>query len=157
MSMCSVMSDSLWPPGTVAHQAPLSMGFSRQKYLSGFLFPPSGDLPNPGRESMSPCLLHCRGILDCWTTREVLGSHKKNWIVLEEGTGRWGRTTGQGGGGGYELKEDKKKIKKLGENKNTKDRTETDDIQKNRLWTQQGKETVGRTERIALRHLHHYM
>ena len=44
------MSDSLVTPWTVAHQAPLSMGFPRQEYWSGlpFLFP--GDLPNPGIE-----------------------------------------------------------------------------------------------------------
>ena len=35
-------------PGTVARQAPLSMGFSRQEYWSGLPFPPPGDLPNPG-------------------------------------------------------------------------------------------------------------
>ena len=33
--MASVMSDSLRPHGPVAHQAPLSMGFSRQEYWSG--------------------------------------------------------------------------------------------------------------------------
>ena len=33
-------------PWTVAHQAPLSMGFSRQEYWSGFPFPPPGDLPD---------------------------------------------------------------------------------------------------------------
>ena len=36
---------TLW---TVAHQAPLSMGFSRQEYWSGLLFPTPKDLPNPG-------------------------------------------------------------------------------------------------------------
>ena len=35
-------------PWTVAHQAPLSTGFSRQQYLSGLPFPSPGDLPNPG-------------------------------------------------------------------------------------------------------------
>ena len=35
-------------PWVVAGQAPLSMGFSRQKYRNGLPFPPSGDLPNPG-------------------------------------------------------------------------------------------------------------
>ena len=35
-------------------QAPLSMGFSRQAYWSGLLFPPPGDLPNPGIEPASP-------------------------------------------------------------------------------------------------------
>ena len=34
-------------PWTVAHQAPLSIGFSRQEYWSGWLCPPPGDLPNP--------------------------------------------------------------------------------------------------------------
>ena len=35
-------------PWTVAHQAPLSMGFSRQDYWNGLPCPPPGDLPNPG-------------------------------------------------------------------------------------------------------------
>ena len=35
-------------PWTVAHQAPLSMGFSRQEYWSELPFPSPGDLPNPG-------------------------------------------------------------------------------------------------------------
>ena len=38
---------------TVAHQAPLSMGFSRQEYWSGLPCPPPGDLPDPGIQSMS--------------------------------------------------------------------------------------------------------
>ena len=41
-------------PWTVAHQAPLSMGFSRQEYWSRLPFPPPGDLPNPGAEPTSP-------------------------------------------------------------------------------------------------------
>ena len=44
---------TLW---TVAHQAPLSMGFSRQEYWSGLPFPSPGDLPDPGIESVSPAL-----------------------------------------------------------------------------------------------------
>ena len=40
-------------PWTVARQAPLSMGFSRQVYWSVLLFPPPGDLPNPGIEPVS--------------------------------------------------------------------------------------------------------
>ena len=40
---------TLW---TAAHQAPLSMGFSRQEYWSGLPCPP-GDLPNPGIEPVS--------------------------------------------------------------------------------------------------------
>ena len=41
-------------PWTVAHQAPLSMGFSRQEYWSGLPFPSPGDLPNPGIKPRSP-------------------------------------------------------------------------------------------------------
>ena len=41
---------TLW---TVASQAPLSLGFARQKYWSGLLFPSLEDLPNPGIEPMS--------------------------------------------------------------------------------------------------------
>ena len=37
-------------PWTVAHQAPLSMGFSRQEYWSGLPLPSPEDLPNPGIE-----------------------------------------------------------------------------------------------------------
>ena len=43
-------------PGTVAHQAPLSMGCSRQEYGSGLPFPSPGDLPAPGTEPASPAL-----------------------------------------------------------------------------------------------------
>ena len=35
-------------PCTIAHQVPLSMGFSRQEYWMGLPFPPPGDLPDPG-------------------------------------------------------------------------------------------------------------
>ena len=41
---------TLVTPWTVAHQAPLSMGFSRQEYWSVLPFPPPGDLPDPGVE-----------------------------------------------------------------------------------------------------------
>ena len=40
-------------PWTVARQALLSMGFSRQEYWSGLPCPPPGDLPNPGIEPTS--------------------------------------------------------------------------------------------------------
>ena len=54
---------TLCNPWTVAHQATLSMGFSRQEYWSGLACPPPGDLPDPG---INQCLLwiqHCRWIL----------------------------------------------------------------------------------------------
>ena len=41
-------------PWTVAHQAPLSMGFSKQEYWSGLPFPSPGELPNPGIKPRSP-------------------------------------------------------------------------------------------------------
>ena len=42
---------TLW---TVAHLAPLSLGFPRQEYCSGLPFPPPGDLPDSGTEPVSP-------------------------------------------------------------------------------------------------------
>ena len=50
---CSVLSDYLRLRG-------LTMGFSRQEYWSGFPFPSSGDLPNPGIKPGSPA---CRQML----------------------------------------------------------------------------------------------
>ena len=43
-------------PWTVAYQAPLSVGFSREEYWSGLPFPSPGDLPNPGIKPGSPAL-----------------------------------------------------------------------------------------------------
>ena len=43
-------------PWTIAHQAPVSMGFSRQEYWSALPFPSPGDLPNPGIKPRSPAL-----------------------------------------------------------------------------------------------------
>ena len=51
----------------VAHQAPLSMGFSRQEYWSGLPFPSPGDLPDSGIELRSPALQADSTI---WATRE---------------------------------------------------------------------------------------
>ena len=62
--MCApslVMSDSFATPWTIAHQAPLSMGFLRQGYWSRFPFPISGDLPDPGIELVSPGFLALAG------------------------------------------------------------------------------------------------
>ena len=47
---CVQLFVNLW---TVAYQAPLSMGFSRQEYWSGLSCPPPGDRPNPGIELTS--------------------------------------------------------------------------------------------------------
>ena len=53
---CARHFATLW---TIAHQAPPSMGFSRQEYWSGLPCPPPGDLPDPGVKPtslMSPTL-----------------------------------------------------------------------------------------------------
>ena len=60
LSSCPSLCD-LW---TEARQAPLSMGFSRQEYWSGLLFPLPGDIPDQGSNSCLPAsFLHCKGIL----------------------------------------------------------------------------------------------
>ena len=55
-------------PWTVAHQAPLSVGFPRQEYWSGLLFPSLGDLPNPGIEPATPA----------WQAGSLILSHQGN-------------------------------------------------------------------------------
>ena len=60
MFCCCLVAKScltlLWPPRTVPHQVPLSMGFPRQEYWSGLPFPSPGDPPNSGIEPASPAL-----------------------------------------------------------------------------------------------------
>ena len=63
LRMCCVLSrfshvGLFETPWTVAHQAPLSMGFSRQEYWSGLPFPSPRDLLDPGMEPTSPALAH---------------------------------------------------------------------------------------------------
>ena len=56
-SMCAWVLTYVWlfaTPCTVAHQAPLPMGFPRQENWSGLPFPPPGDLSNPGIKPESP-------------------------------------------------------------------------------------------------------
>ena len=63
MRVCSLSRVRLFvTPWTVAHQAPLSMGFSRQEYWGGLLFPPPWDLPDPRIKQASPeaLALACR-------------------------------------------------------------------------------------------------
>ena len=59
--------ESLW---TVAHQAPLSIGFSKQKEWSGLPFPLPEDLPNPGIEPVS---LGCPALAGRFFTKEPPG------------------------------------------------------------------------------------
>ena len=56
MSEVAQSCPTLCDPWTVAHQAPPSMGFSRQEYWSGLPFPSPGDLPDPGIKPRSPTL-----------------------------------------------------------------------------------------------------
>ena len=59
---CSVTKScpTLGDPWTLTHQAPLSMGVSRQEYWSGLPFPPPGIFATHGR---NPCLPHCQVVL----------------------------------------------------------------------------------------------
>ena len=55
-SLATKSHPTLVNPWTVAHEVPLSMGFSRQEYWSALPFPPPGNLPDPGIEPRSPAL-----------------------------------------------------------------------------------------------------
>ena len=63
-SVTSVISDSLRP------QIPLSMGFSRQEYWSGLLFPPPGESSQPRDQTWVSCL--ASRFFTTWATREAL-------------------------------------------------------------------------------------
>ena len=59
LHMCAQSLSPVWfsaTPRTVAHQAPLPMGLSRQEHWSRLPCPPPGDLPDPGIEPASPAL-----------------------------------------------------------------------------------------------------
>ena len=68
MLVTQSVSDPLRPPWTVARQAPLSMGFSKQEYWSGLSFPSPGNLPDPGIKLMSPA----------WQVDFLLLSHQES-------------------------------------------------------------------------------
>ena len=96
----SVMSDSA-TPWTVAHQAPLSMGFSRQEYWSGLPLPSPGDLPDrdwtqdsciagrfftiwDNRGALVHILVRCKkkgNSSTCYTAWKNLGHSKWNKMV----------------------------------------------------------------------------
>ena len=56
LCMSRTVAHELHEPRTVAHQASLSMKFSRQEYWSGLPFPSPGGLPNSGIKPGSPAL-----------------------------------------------------------------------------------------------------
>ena len=72
-------------PWTVVHQAPLSMGFSRQEYWSGLPI-----FPIQGLNMQLLCLLHCRLILYCWATGEApVFVNKYTNIHIHLGKTKW--------------------------------------------------------------------
>ena len=79
----SVVSNSFATPWTVAHQAPLSMEFSRQEDWRGLSFPSPGDLSNPGTEPASPASPALAGgvcqVTNCttWEVPIVSGANKE--------------------------------------------------------------------------------
>ena len=66
-----VVSDCV-TPWTVACQAPLSMGFSRQEYWSGLLCPPPEDVPDPEIEHASVMSLVLTGGFNSTTWKASL-------------------------------------------------------------------------------------
>ena len=74
LSSCKVMSNSPVIQWTVAHQAPLSLGFPRQEYQSQLPFPSPGDLPDPGIETMFPA----------WQADALPLSHLGRFCLLPE-------------------------------------------------------------------------
>ena len=67
-------------PWTVAHQAPLSMGFSRQEHWSGLPFPSPGDLPDPGIEPRNWDLLNKKSKLSQISATLFLPL-QKHWVM----------------------------------------------------------------------------
>ena len=76
----SVVSNSFATPWTVAHQAPLSMEFSRQEDWRGLSFPSPGDLSNPGTEPASPASPALAGGFFLTTEPPVLKGSKGEYL-----------------------------------------------------------------------------
>ena len=76
-----------------AHQAPLSLGFSRQEYRSGLPFPSPQNLPDPGIE-----LALASGFFTYWAVRDCWITGGKKGMKEEEQRGGWkgGRKTNEG-------------------------------------------------------------
>ena len=85
-SQCSVVSDSFATSWTVALQAPLCMGLSRQEYWSGVPCPPPGDLPTQG-STLVP-YISCTGTTAAWEAPRS-GWSPKTVQVPTEGQMPW--------------------------------------------------------------------
>ena len=80
-------------PWTIACQAPLSMEVFRQEYWSGLSCPPTGDLPNPGIESVSPAtpafqadslLLSLRGSPHTYTHTYISATQRPKYLPFTD-------------------------------------------------------------------------
>ena len=89
---CTVLSGVLLfvTPRTVAHQAPLSMGFSRREPWSGLPCPSPGDLPDPGMKPLSPA---APAVAGGFCTTAPPGNPRVCQSVV---THRWGRRAVRG-------------------------------------------------------------
>ena len=77
MCVCARMLSCIWffaTPWIVAHQAPLSMEFSRQEYWNGLLFSPPENFPDPGIETAS-------ALTGRFSTTVLAGKPKENWCL----------------------------------------------------------------------------
>ena len=79
---CSVVPNSLQPHG-LAHQAPLSMEFSRQEYWSGVPFPPPEGLSDPGMEPVSSA---CPALADRFFISEPPGDSTLKRVIYWSNT-----------------------------------------------------------------------
>ena len=102
----SVMSNSFATLWTVAHQAPLSVGYSGQEYWSGLSFPTPGNLPGPGIELASPVFPPLAGEFFTSTLPrkpwvwpivdiQTLGNAGEDWRKLKFGSPLWVDSTMQ--------------------------------------------------------------
>ena len=86
LTVCSQPHPTLATIWTVVHQASLSVGFFRQEYCSGLLFPSAGDLSKPGITSPA-CLLHYWWVLYLLSHQGTFSQYSK--IQKRKGQGKW--------------------------------------------------------------------
>ena len=84
-------------PWTAAHQAPLSMGFSRQEHWSRLPFPPPGDFPKPGIEPEPPVSPTLAGRLSATApqqhTRQYLRAMPTGYMHHRIHSSQWSETS----------------------------------------------------------------
>ena len=80
----SVLSNSLWPPWTVAHQAPLSMGILQTRILKRIAVPSFRGYSQPRNQTQLSCI--AGGFFTIWATREHKGMHSQQDLNLRRET-----------------------------------------------------------------------